>query len=38
MWGLGQRLHSPRIWRALDALVAVMMWGTALWLLAGLLE
>lgn len=38
MWGLGQRLNSPRIWRALDALVAVMMWGTALWLLAGLLE
>lgn len=36
MWGLGQRLHSPRVWRALDALVAVMMWGTALWLLAGL--
>jgi L-lysine exporter family protein LysE/ArgO len=38
MWGLGQRLNSPRIWRALDALVAVMMWGTALWLVAGLLE
>jgi len=38
MWGLGQRLNSPRIWRALDALVVVMMWGTALWLLAGLLE
>lgn len=38
MWGLGQRLNSPRIWRALDALVAVMMWGTALWLLAGLLK
>lgn len=38
MWGLGQRLNSPRIWRALDALVAVMMGGTALWLLAGLLD
>lgn len=38
MWGLGQRLNSPRLWRALDALVALMMWGTALWLLAGLLE
>lgn len=38
MWGLGQRLNSPRIWRGLDALVAVMMWGTALWLLAGLRE
>ncbi|WP_370868865.1 hypothetical protein [Polaromonas sp.] len=36
--GLGQRLNSPRIWRALDALVAVMMGGAALWLLAGLLD
>lgn len=36
MWGLGQRLHSSRIWRALDGLVAVMMWGTAGWLLMGL--
>lgn len=38
MAGLGRHLSSPGIWRALDALVAVMMWGTALWLLAGLLE
>ena len=33
----GRRLNSPSIWRALDALVALMMWGTALWLLLGLL-
>ena len=37
MWRLGRRLDSPRIWRALDGLVALMMWGTAGWLLAGLL-
>ena len=37
MWHLGQRLDSPRIWRALDGVVALMMWGTAGWLLAGLL-
>lgn len=37
MWTLGRRLNSPRLWRALDALVAVMMGGTALRLLAGLL-
>ena len=34
---LGQRLNSPHLWRAMDALVALMMWGTALWLIAGLL-
>lgn len=34
---LGQHLDSPRIWHALDGLVALMMGGTALWLLAGLL-
>ncbi|MGH6640417.1 MAG: LysE/ArgO family amino acid transporter [Polaromonas sp.] len=33
---LGRRLNSPRIWRALDGLVALTMGGTALWLLAGL--
>lgn len=33
---LGQRLGRPSIWRALDALVALMMWGTALVLLWGL--
>ena len=33
---LGRHLDSPGVWRALDALVALMMWGTALWLLAGL--
>ena len=37
MWSLGRRLDSPRIWRALDGLVALMMFGTAGWLLAGLL-
>ena len=37
MWLLGRRLNSPHIWRAMDALVALMMWGTALWLIAGLL-
>ena len=37
MWHLGRRLDSPGIWRALDGLVALMMWGTAGWLLAGLL-
>ena len=36
MWRLGSRLSAPWIWRALDGLVALMMWGTALWLLAGL--
>ena len=33
---LGRRLGSPALWRALDGLVAVMMWGTAAWLLASL--
>ena len=33
---LGQRLANPSIWRALDGLVALMMWGTALVLLWGL--
>ena len=37
MWCLGQRLNSPQLWRAMDALVALMMWGTSLWLIAGLL-
>jgi L-lysine exporter family protein LysE/ArgO len=34
---LGQRLKSPAIWRALDGMVALMMWGTALALLWGLM-
>ena len=38
MWSLGGRLNSPRVWRALDGLVALMMWGTALWLVAGLFQ
>ena len=38
MWGLGRRLNSPLFWRALDGAVALMMWGTALWLLAGLVR
>lgn len=33
---LGRRLNSPAVWRALDLLVAVMMWGTASWLVQGL--
>jgi L-lysine exporter family protein LysE/ArgO len=33
---LGQRLGRPSVWRALDGLVALMMWGTALVLLWGL--
>jgi L-lysine exporter family protein LysE/ArgO len=37
MWLLGRRLNSPLIWRAMDGLVALMMWGTAVWLLKGLL-
>lgn len=35
---LGQRLNSPPVWRAMDAVVALMMWGTALWLTKGLLK
>lgn len=37
LW-LGPRLQSPAAWRALDALVALMMWGTAVALLLGLLS
>ena len=33
---LGRRLNSLHVWRALDGLVALMMWGTALWLLNSL--
>ena len=33
---LGQRLNSPVVWRALDGLVALMMWGTAIFLLVKL--
>jgi L-lysine exporter family protein LysE/ArgO len=33
---LGRRLNSLSVWRALDGLVALMMWGTALWLLTSL--
>jgi L-lysine exporter family protein LysE/ArgO len=33
---LGQRLGSATLWRWLDGVVALMMWGTALWLVAGL--
>ena len=36
MWLLGRRLNSPALWRAMDGLVALMMWGTAGWLLASL--
>ena len=34
---LGQRLRTPTLWRLLDGLVALMMWGTALVLGRGLL-
>jgi len=33
---LGRRLNSLRIWRMLDGAVALMMWGTAAWLLTSL--
>lgn len=36
LW-LGQRLRSPYVWRVLDGLVALMMWGTALTLGLGVL-
>lgn len=33
---LGRRLNALHIWRALDGLVALMMWGTAGWLVGSL--
>ncbi|MBL0919532.1 MAG: LysE family transporter [Hydrogenophaga sp.] len=33
---MGRRLNSLHLWRMLDGLVALMMWGTALWLLLSL--
>lgn len=33
---LGHRLASATLWRCLDGLIALMMWGTALWLVLGL--
>jgi L-lysine exporter family protein LysE/ArgO len=33
---LGRRLHALHIWRALDGMVALMMWGTALFLVKSL--
>ena len=33
---LGRRLGSAALWRAIDGLVALMMWGTAAWLVGGL--
>jgi L-lysine exporter family protein LysE/ArgO len=36
MFWLGRRLNSVAVWRTLDGLVALMMWGTAGWLLASL--
>jgi L-lysine exporter family protein LysE/ArgO len=33
---LGRRLNSLHIWRALDGAVALMMWGTAAFLLQSL--
>ena len=37
LW-VGKRLQSPGLWRVLDGLVALMMWGTALMLAANLLR
>jgi len=37
LWCVGRRLNSPAVWRAMDLLVALMMWGTAFWLVRGLL-
>ena len=37
LWCVGRRLNSPVVWRAMDLLVALMMWGTAFWLVRGLL-
>ena len=34
---LGRRLGSVTLWRAIDGVVALMMWGTAAWLVGGLL-
>ncbi len=33
---LGRRLGSALLWRTIDGLVALMMWGTAAWLASGL--
>lgn len=35
---LAHKLARPAVWRGIDALVAVTMWGTALWLGAGLVH
>ena len=37
LW-IGKRLQSPQLWRVLDGLVALMMWGTALMLAMSLLR
>lgn len=36
LWCVGRRLDSPLAWRMLDLLVALMMWGTAFWLVQDL--
>lgn len=36
LWCVGRRLNTPAIWRAMDLLVALMMWGTTFWLVRGL--
>jgi L-lysine exporter family protein LysE/ArgO len=35
---LSQHLSKPAVWRGIDVLVALTMWGTALWLLKGMLQ
>jgi L-lysine exporter family protein LysE/ArgO len=37
VFSVGQHLRAPALWRVLDGLVALMMWGTALMLARGLL-
>lgn len=35
---LANKLARPAVWRSIDAVVALTMWGTALWLAQGLLK
>ena len=35
---LAKKLAHPNVWRAIDVLVVITMWGTALWLAWGLLK
>ena len=33
---LAHRLSSPQVWRGIDVVVAITMWGTAIWLIVGM--